>query len=98
MARRPSPFVLTRTNVAFISDNVFIVPEADFWLPSVRRARLTNIKPITVANVCNHRRNCRPIDEMAPQDTTPPFLARRNSSSTFHWPRKPYTMRPVVQA
>ena len=47
----------TRTNVAFISDNVFIVPEADFWLPAASgEARLTNIvKPITVANVCNRK-------------------------------------------
>ena len=97
VARRPSPFVRTLTKVAFISESVFSVPAADFWLPSLRRTRLTNIKPITVANVCNRNELSAHWCE-GPQDTIPPFLARRKSSSTFHWPRKACTMRPLLQA
>jgi hypothetical protein len=55
VARRPSPVVRTRTNVVFIAESVFIVFTADFSLPSVMRARLTNVKPITVANVWNRK-------------------------------------------
>ena len=55
VAGRPGPFVPTRTKVAFISASVFIVPPADFWFSSVRRARLTSIQPITVAKVCNRK-------------------------------------------
>ena len=53
VARRPRSFVRTRTRVAFIPDSVCIMLTADFRLPSVRRTRLTSVKPITVANVCN---------------------------------------------
>src|SRR5437899_7257131 len=96
VARRPRSFVRTRTKVAFTSESVFIMLCADFLAPSVRRTRLTNVKPITVANVCNRNELSAHWCE-GPQGATPPFLARRNNSSTFHWPRKACTMRPVLQ-
>jgi hypothetical protein len=53
VARRPRSFVRTRTNGAFTSARLFIMLLADFRVPSARRTRLTNVKPITVAKVCN---------------------------------------------
>src|SRR5216683_1153152 len=96
VARRPRSFVRTRTKVAFTSESVFIMLWADFLVPSVRRTRLTNVKPITVAKVCNRKELSAHWCE-GPQGATPPFFARRNSSSTFHWPRKACTIRPLLQ-
>ncbi len=96
VARRPRSFVRTRTKVAFTSESVFIMLCADFLAPSVRRTRLTNVKPITVAKVCNRKELSAHWCE-GPQGATPPFFARRNSSSTFHCPRKACTIRPLLQ-
>jgi hypothetical protein len=49
VARRPRSFVRTRTNVALTSARVFIMLCADFRVPSASRARLTKVKPTTVA-------------------------------------------------
>src|SRR6266699_4280184 len=96
VARRPRSFVRTRTKVAFTSESVFIMLWADFLVPSVKRTRLTNVKPITVAKVCNRKELSAHWCE-GPQGAIPPFLARRNSSSTFHCPRKACTIRPLLQ-
>jgi len=96
VARRPRSFVRTRTKVAFTSESVFIMLCTDFLAPSVRRTRLTNVKPITVAKVCNRKELSAHWCE-GPQGATPPFFARRNSSSTFHCPRKACTIRPLLQ-
>jgi hypothetical protein len=55
VARRPRPCVRTCTIVASIPASVCIMLRADFPLPSARRARLTSVKPITVAKVCNRK-------------------------------------------
>src|SRR5216684_1955920 len=96
VARRPRSFVRTRTKVAFTSESVFIMLCADFLVPSVRRTKLTNVKPITVAKVCNRKELSAHWCE-GPQGAIPPFLARRNSSSTFHCPLKACTIRPLLQ-
>jgi hypothetical protein len=44
--------VQTCAIVASIPANVRIMPRADFSLPTATRARLTSVKPITVAKVC----------------------------------------------
>ena len=72
VAGRLGPFVPTRTKVAFISASVFIVPLADFRFTSVRRARLTSIKPITVAKAPRIRpRPSWPGGTIPPHSTGP---------------------------
>ena len=96
VGRRPGPPVEVRTSVALMSARLSSIFLADTSGASAILARLTSINPRTVANVCNR------IDPSAhwcagPHGTTPPCLARRNNSSTFHRPRKAWTMRPVLQ-
>ena len=95
VGRRPSAPERTRTSVAFTSESIFIKGRTGFRASNAKRAKLTSIKPITVANVWSRKEPSARWCE-GPQGTTPPFLARRNSSSTFHWPRKACTMRPVL--
>ena len=96
VGRRPGPPVVVRTSVALMPARLSSIFLTDTSGASAILARLTSINPRTVANVCSR------IDPSAhwcdgPHGTTPPFLALRNSSSTFHWPRKACTMRPVLQ-
>ena len=83
VGRRPGPPVEVRTSVALMPARLSSIFLTDTSGARAILARLTNINPRTVANVCSR------IDPSAhwcdgPHGTTPPFLALRNNSSTFH--------------
>ena len=83
VGRRPGPSVVVRTSVALISAKLSSIRRAERSGAKAILARLTSIRPKTVAKVCSRN------DPSAhwcdgPHGTTPPFLALRNNSSTFH--------------
>jgi hypothetical protein len=86
VGRRPMLPVAVRTSVALICASSSIMRRADNSLARASLARLTSISPRTVAKVCKRSEPSAHWCD-GPQGTTPPFLARRNTSSTFHWPR-----------
>ena len=51
--RRPVPPVVVRTNVARIPDSACIILRADKLVPEAILARLTSVRPSTVAKVCS---------------------------------------------
>ena len=80
---RPIFPVVVRKRVASIAARSCIIPRADFFERRATLAKLTSIRPMTVAKVCS-RKDASVHWKEGPHGATPPFFALRKSSSTFH--------------